>query len=139
MKSGQTEEVRIPAVLGSEKIVRERTGAFAVKAGFGAERIEDIKTAVGEAALNAIEHGLSRDPSGMVIIRLESDREGIRITVSNKGRPFVPPDAKPDIKDKIEGKDRPRGWGLFLIKQLADDVSVKHEDGVTTIAMKFCL
>jgi serine/threonine-protein kinase RsbW len=139
MNSGQTEEVRIPAVLGSEKIVRERAGAFAGVAGFGAERIEDIKTAVSEATLNAIEHGMSHDPSGMVIIRLESDREGMRITVSNKGRPFVAPDVKPDIKDKIEGRDRPRGWGLYLIKELADDVAIKNENGVTTITMNFLL
>jgi serine/threonine-protein kinase RsbW len=139
MNLGQTEEIRIPAVLGSEKTARERAEAFAAGVGFGAERIEDIKTAVNEAALNAIEHGVSRDPSETILVQLASDREGMCITVSNKGRPFVSPGTRPDVRDKIEGKDRPRGWGLYLIKQFADDISVKHENGVTTIAMKFRL
>jgi anti-sigma regulatory factor (Ser/Thr protein kinase) len=29
----------------------------------------------------------------------------------------------PCIENKIEGKDHPRGWGIFLIKSLMNEVS----------------
>ena len=32
----------------------------------------------------------------------------------------------PDIKQKINGVNRPRGWGLFLIQNLMDEVEIKY-------------
>jgi anti-sigma regulatory factor (Ser/Thr protein kinase) len=29
----------------------------------------------------------------------------------------------PSIENKVEGKDKPRGWGLFLIKNLVNEVT----------------
>jgi len=137
MNGASTEELRIPAVPGSEKTARDRVGEFATAAGFGAGRIEDIRTAVSEAALNAIEHGLSGNASETVLIRFFRGSDGVRVTVSSKGRMFRFPADKPNIQEKIEGRSRPRGWGLYLIRELADRVSVAEENGVTTISMEF--
>ena len=139
MKSGLTDEVRIPVILGSEKIARERSASFAAAVGFGEDRIEDIKTAVSEASLNAIEHAAPGDPLDEVVVQFSGDQDGMQIAVMNKGVPFVPKAGKPDIKDKIEGNDRPRGWGLFLIRELADEVEFRNENNVTTVTMKFLL
>jgi len=137
MIAEHVEEFRIPAIPGSEKTARDRAGEFATGAGFVAGRIGDIKTAVSEAALNAIEHGVTGNASETVLIRLFRESDGVRITVSNRGRLFAIPIDKPDMKEKIEGRSRARGWGLYLIRELADRVSIEHEDGVTTISMKF--
>ncbi len=139
MDPAYREEIRIPAVLGSEKDVRERAASFAGAAGFGKERIEDIKTAVSEAVLNAIEHGVSSNAAETVLIRLFRETDGMSVEVASRGKPFSLPDAKPDIGAKIKGTDRPRGWGLYFMKQLADRVSVSYEGGVTRTAMKFLL
>lgn len=133
------EEIQIRKALGSEKIARKRAGSIAAQIGFDPERIEDIKTAVGEATLNAIEHSSRLDPSGTVLVQIDSDRRAMQIAVSSKGRPYVLSDAKPDIAAKIDGRDRPRGWGLFLIRALSDEVEFNDNHDVTTVRMKFLL
>jgi serine/threonine-protein kinase RsbW len=138
-KPRQHGQVRIPKTQGSEKIARDRAGLFAASVGFGAERIEDIKTAVSEASLNAIEHALTPDPSETILIEFEAGEGDMQVSVSSKGQPFVPSEVKPDIGRKLQGKDRPRGWGLFLIRQLADKVEFDSENDRTTVRMKFQL
>lgn len=133
------DEMLIPKKIGSEKSARERAGLLAASMGFPANRIEDIKTAVGEATLNAIEHASSQDSSDTVIVQFDSKGGELEVGVSSKGVPFIPSDIKPDIKAKIEGRDRPRGWGLFLIRALADTFEINNENEFTTVRMKFLL
>ncbi len=136
-KSGRTEEVRIPKILGSEKIARERAAMFAAAIGFDADRIEDIKTAVGEATLNALEHARTDDPSDAVMLTMDNSGEVLEVSIASKGQAFLSAGEKPDIKAKIEGMDRPRGWGLFLIRQLSDQVEFESDNIRTTVRMKF--
>jgi serine/threonine-protein kinase RsbW len=138
-KPKQHGQVRIPKTPGAEKIARDRAGSFAASIGFGADRIEDIKTAVSEASLNAIEHAICHDPSATVLVEFDAGEDGMQVSVSSEGQPFVPSDVKPDIRKKLEGKDRPRGWGLFLIRQLADEVEFDSDGKGTTVRMKFLL
>jgi serine/threonine-protein kinase RsbW len=139
MQPGWTEEIRIPRKMGSEKDAMDRASSFASAIGFGAERIEDIKTAVSEACLNAIEHTPAIDASDVVVVTFLRDESGMQIAVANKGDSFLPTEGKPDIKAKIEGRDRARGWGLFLMRELADEVDIKQEEGTTKLTLKFQL
>ena len=50
-------EVRLPSRLGYEKVAMSTAAAVAKLMGFKPERVEDLKTAVAEACINAIEHG----------------------------------------------------------------------------------
>ncbi len=120
-------------------MARARAELFAGSMGFSPDRVEDIKTAVGEASLNAIEHAAPHDPSDTVLVRFEFERGELAVAVSSKGAPFVPSEGKPDIKTKIEGRDRPRGWGLFLIRSLADKFEITSENEITIVRMKFLL
>ncbi len=135
-EQGRTEETRIASVTGSEKIARDAAARFAAKLGFSAERIEDIKMAVNEACLNAVEHSGS-GPSEEILLRLAAEEGGLTIEVINKGVVPVIPNAAPNIKEKMEGRDRPRGWGVFLMKKLADEASFTSEHGITTVFLRF--
>src|SRR6266511_5443537 len=55
-------ELSFPSELGYEKVAREAVAAFARRLGCDRERVEDLKTALGEACINAIEHGNGRTP-----------------------------------------------------------------------------
>ena len=55
-------DLSIPSELGYERVVREAAASFAHRLGFATERVEDLKTAVSEACLNAIEHGNAQTP-----------------------------------------------------------------------------
>lgn len=100
--------------------------SVASRMGFPADRIDDIKTAVAEATINAIEHGNALDASQRVYIDLVPEAERLHIAVRDQSRtPFpvvddtAPP---PSMDDKLAGLSHTRGWGTFLIQSLVDEV-----------------
>lgn len=124
--TNRTIELYIPSELGWERTAMEAAASVAKLMGFPVERIEDIKTAVSEATINAIEHGNSLDASQKVMIILVPEGETLEINVHDRSStPFEPTgesDAIPDIDDKLAGLSTTRGWGTFLIKSLVDEV-----------------
>jgi len=130
-------EIRIPKMIGSERIAREHVAAFAGSVGFKEDRIEEIKTAVGEAALNAIEYASPNESADTVIVQFWLEQDAVKVSVSSKGLPFTVFDEKPDIRAKVEGRERPRGWGIYLMKQLADTVEFGTESELTSVTMTF--
>ena len=115
-------ELHIPSVMGYEKIAMECAASMAKKMGFTENRIEDLKTAVAEACLNAIEHGNKMDTSTKVGITLTVEESKLQVLVKDQGK-GLDKITVPNIENKIEGKDQPRGWGIFLIKRLMNEVT----------------
>ncbi len=129
-------ELHIPNVLGSEKMVMEQVASVAKEIGFTDNRIEDLKTAVSEACLNAMEHGNAMNTTTKVGISLSINRTKMKVSVEDKGNGIKGKINEPNIDNKIEGKEGPRGWGIFLIKRLIDDIKFEPKsDGgnVTTM------
>jgi serine/threonine-protein kinase RsbW len=121
----RTIELYIPSELGWERTAMEAAASVAKLMGFPAERIEDIKTAVSEATINAIEHGNSLDASQKVLIILVPEGQSLEINVHDRSStPFEPTDSSdaPNLDDKLAGLSKTRGWGTFLIKSLMDEV-----------------
>jgi len=114
-------ELHIPSVMGNEKIAMECAASMAQKMGFTEDRIEDLKTAVAEACVNAMEHGNKMDTSTKVGITLTAEESRLQVTVKDEGKGVGEIDS-PSIERKIEGKDKTRGWGIFLIKSLMNEV-----------------
>jgi serine/threonine-protein kinase RsbW len=122
MTSDNKIELHIPSVMGFEKIAMECAASTAKKMGFTEDRIEDLKTAVAEACLNAIEHGNKMDTSTKVGITLTIEDSRLQVSVRDEGKGIgrIP---TPSIESKVEGEDKPRGWGIFLIKSLVNEVT----------------
>ena len=114
-------ELHIPSVMGFEKIAMECAASMAKKMGFTEDRIEDLKTAVAEACLNAIEHGNEMDTGTKVGITLTVEESRLQVTVKDEGK-GVGEISSHSIESKMEGKDKTRGWGIFLIKSLVNEV-----------------
>ncbi len=114
-------ELHIPSVMGNEKIAMETAASMAKRMGFSEDRIEDLKTAVAEACINAIEHGNKMDATTKVGVTLKAEESSLHVTVKDEGR-GMGKYAHPSIERKIKGKERTRGWGIFLIKRLVDEV-----------------
>ena len=86
-------------------------------------RFERLKTAVSEAAMNAIEHGNHGDPALPVHVRVSRDDREVTVRiVDNGGGKEIPEAETPDLEAKLAGLQKPRGWGLFLIKNMVDDL-----------------
>jgi serine/threonine-protein kinase RsbW len=125
-RSKRALELRIPSELGWERTAMDLAGSVARLMGFPAERVEDIRTAVLEATLNAIEHGNALEAAETVLIVVSPTDERLEITVQDRSsRPLVVPESAfptPNLQDKLDGRSPARGWGMFLIRSLVDEV-----------------
>ena len=121
MKSGSCVEVRIPSELGFEKVAMSTASSMAALMGFSAERIEDLKTAVAEACINAIEHGNQLDASLNVGVILSTTDDELEVKVIDDGAGMDHAPATPDIDRKMMGEEDTRGMGMFLIQALVDE------------------
>src|SRR5205814_1540467 len=81
---------------------------------------EDLRTAVAEACMNAIEHGNNSDAGTRVGIRLTAAPDRLQIAVQDGG-PGPGEVPTPDIESRMAGKTDTRGWGIFLISNLMDE------------------
>ena len=115
-------EIVMDNKLGYERVAMACAASFAKMMGFSDERIEDLKTVVAEAAINAMQHGNKDRPDAKVAISMNFKDEALHITVADNGGGIKDLPPKPDIDRIIEKLDPPTGFGTFLIKQLADEV-----------------
>jgi serine/threonine-protein kinase RsbW len=116
-----TVEVRLPSRLGFEKVAMSSAASVAKLMGFREDRVEDLKTAVAEACINAIEHGnrLNEKLSVGVVLSAGGDKLEVKVIDDGKGMKQQP--ARPDIDRKMHGEEGPRGMGMFLIQALVDE------------------
>jgi serine/threonine-protein kinase RsbW len=121
MRNGSSVEVRIPSELGFEKVAMSTASSMAALMGFSRERIEDLKTAVAEACINAIEHGNRLDDSLNVSVILLNCDDELEVKVIDDGVGMGQEPVCPDIDRKMMGEEDPRGMGMFLIQALVDE------------------
>lgn len=121
MKSGSSVLVHLPSELGYEKVAMSTAASMAALMGFSADRIEDLKTAVAEACINAMEHGnrLDNELSVAIVLSTSNDQLEVKVLDDGAGVQNAPP--RPDIDRKMQGEEDPRGMGMFLIQALVDE------------------
>jgi serine/threonine-protein kinase RsbW len=116
-----TVEVRLPSRLGFEKVAMSTAASVAKLMGFREERIDDLKTAIAEACINAIEHGNRLNEKLSVGVILSAGADALEIKVMDDGKGMNAKPTKPDIDRKMHGEEDPRGMGMFLIQALVDE------------------
>ncbi len=104
--------------------------------GLGEARLERLKTAVAEATMNAMEHGSEYRADRPVSIRVLHSSDRLRVLVTDRGDAGEPaPVEEPDLEAKLEGRQKPRGWGLFLIEKMVDETRVTSGEGEHTLEL----
>ncbi|HWL48844.1 MAG TPA: ATP-binding protein, partial [Acidimicrobiia bacterium] len=99
-------------------------------------RLERLKTAVGETVMNAIEHGNENRSELDVDVQVCANEEAVSVLVSDQGGDRLIPEATvPDLDAKIAGEQTPRGWGLFLIEKMVDEVRSTSDGATHTIEL----
>jgi serine/threonine-protein kinase RsbW len=128
--------VVVPMGEDNELLAANTVEQIARRLSFKPETINQIKTAIVEACINASEHSFSPDQKIYQRFRVESDR--LVITISSRG--VVPtnigsnvvPNQNHEEADLGEGR---RGWGLKLIRTLMDEVEFERVDEGTRLRM----
>ena len=129
-------EFSVPSEEGNERLVISQVEDVVGEV-VGGERLERLKTAIGEAAMNAIEHGNKLDAATPVLVRVTKTRSefSVAITDNGGGAREIPEAETPDIDAKLAGLQKPRGWGLFLIQNMVDDVKNWTEGDQHTVEL----
>ena len=123
------DEFTVPSETGAERLAIERVAAAATRFDLlPAARLEQLKTAVAEAVMNAAEHGNGHRADLPVAVRVSSSVARLEIAVTDQGgdRP-IPEAVEPDLDAKLAGAQSPRGWGLFLIRNMVDELSTSGD------------
>jgi anti-sigma regulatory factor (Ser/Thr protein kinase) len=130
-------ELSVPSEPGNERRAMEVVAGAVKGAGLTEQRLERLKTAVAEATMNAMEHGNGYRAEVPVKIRVLSSEADLSVRITDQGGSPVPdPDKEaPDLEAKLEGLQTPRGWGLFLIKNMVDEMHVTSDESHHTIEL----
>ena len=87
--------------------------------------------------MNAMEHGNNYRSEVPVEIRVWLLEECLLVRIIDRGGSPLPSlDAEtPDLEAKLEGLQTPRGWGLFLIKNMVDEMRVSGNPDHHTVEL----
>ena len=114
--------------------VAETAGEFGVHP----KRVMHLELAIEEAVANICSYAYAVPP-GEVTVKIEKDREYIRIEISDKGVPFDPLALEePDIKSELENREV-GGLGIFLIRRMLDEVhySRRGDENILSLAVRY--
>jgi len=109
--------------VGSLYALRAAVAAHAAKAGLGRQRVYDVTAAAHELAANTVMHG-----AGQGLVRLWTSGQFLLCQVT---------------EDRDAGVAVPwpeeHGHGLWLVGQVADQLSIDHGPAGTTVTARFLL
>ena len=122
---------------GAEREAMVRVASIAQGLGLDGERLERLKTAVSEAAMNACEHGNQGNPDLPIEVSVLADQSKILVRIKDHGGGrSIPDPVIPNLEAKLAGEQSPRGWGLFLIEKMVDKMRTSTDDQYHTIELE---
>jgi anti-sigma regulatory factor (Ser/Thr protein kinase) len=129
-------ELSVPSEPGNERMAMETVAEAVRDLDIRGENLERLKTAVAEATMNAMEHGNHYRAELPVLIAVSASDTQLSVKIEDEGS--GPPTfhaETPDLEAKLKGMQTPRGWGLFLIKNMVDDMEVTGDEHHHTVEL----
>jgi anti-sigma regulatory factor (Ser/Thr protein kinase) len=131
----QSMSFSLPSEPGNERQALAQLEPLLTASWLTGDQRERLNTAVAEATMNAIEHGNHNQPELLVDITASVETETVTVTVSDLGAAAHVGQTNPDLELKLAGLQTPRGWGLFLIENMVDEVDETSDDGQHTVRL----
>jgi serine/threonine-protein kinase RsbW len=120
--------LELPSIPENLTLVRGMLGGVAELLSMDAELLDDLKTAVSEAANNVVMHAYGGDP-GPLSVQLYVSRDGLEVVVRDEGV---------GIAQLAPVDDRLQGVGVPVMQALAERADfVRGETGGTEVRMLF--
>src|SRR5215210_6194379 len=133
MAEGVLREVTLALPMAPEMEIEASKTATAIAESIrmSPDRIDEVRMAVVEACINALEH--SQAPDRKVFVTFQVHPEKLRIMVHDNGVGFSPERREePTMAGKLKAV-RKRGWGLKIIEGLMDEVEIRSDAEGTTV------
>ena len=133
MEKNPTVELKLPILKDMELVATHTSDVVSKHMNLSEEKSAEVSMALIEACINAFEHSETKED---IYIHFIISDENLTIKVIDKGVGFDESAIKlPNIDDKVGSKERKRGWGLMLIKELMDKVDYESDNTGTTLTM----
>lgn len=96
----------------------------------------NLNLVVEEAIANIVMYAYEGKEDENIILTLEKRKDLLQITITDTGIPFDPTGKEaPDVS--LVAEERPiGGLGIFLIKQMMDNVSYRRENGKNILTLQ---
>ena len=89
--------------------------------------------------MNAMEHGNHYNPELPVTLQVLASSDAVAVRISDQGGngklPVREEYEAPDIAAKLAEQQSPRGWGLFLIQNMVDEMHIFSDEKTHTIEL----
>jgi len=121
------DQFSLPSEAGNEREAMNRVMTVVEPLTIPPARLARLKTAVAESTMNAIEHGNHNQPDLPVDIQVLTNNTDLIVRITDRGSVPVPDPIVPDLEAKLAGQQSPRGWGLFLIEKMVDEMRVSGD------------
>lgn len=117
-----------------EHVVKLLAGCCRDYRSYGPRTLVNMRIVVSEALSNAILYGNAGDREKKVWVRARVDAWSVKLQVTDEGPGFD----HSSLPDPRHGTaiDAPGGRGLFLVRQLADDVSFNERGNSITVELR---
>lgn len=126
----------LPMTPEIERDACEKASAVARSMGMSQDKIDEVKIAVIEACLNALQHSKAtlREFELELSILGGAEPEALQISVRDTGVGF----SRTQLEERKPEKPglRKRGWGLQIIEGLMDEVRIESGASGTTVVMR---
>jgi anti-sigma regulatory factor (Ser/Thr protein kinase) len=121
-------EFSLPSAPGNERQAMQRIAEILADEHLPPLHLDRLKTAVAEATMNAMEHGNRYQPDLPVLIQVAESPSAVRVRITDHGGDrTIPETTAPDIDAKLAGLQSPRGWGLYLIRNMVDELNTSSD------------
>lgn len=129
-------EGSVPSAPGNERLAMAQVVEAVAPLNLPPKRLEALRTAVAEATMNAMEYGNQYQADKPVDLQVLATKTAVMVRVTDHGGgQAIPEPETPDLEAKLAGLQTPRGWGLFLIKSLVDEMRVTSDERHHTIEL----
>jgi anti-sigma regulatory factor (Ser/Thr protein kinase) len=126
----------VPSEPGNERQVMQDVATAVEDLALPEAKIEQLKTAVAEATMNAMEHGNRYQPDLTADIEVLASIKQLSVRISDQSSDgIISIPGQPNLEAKLSGEQSPRGWGLFLIQNMVDEMHIHHDEGRHTIEL----
>jgi anti-sigma regulatory factor (Ser/Thr protein kinase) len=109
---------------GTLTVTRHALAAFAERAGLAGRGLQGFVLAADELLTNAVVHG-----GGTGRLRVWVAGQRLHCEVSDTG-PGMPPDRR---RSRLPAADQPCGRGIWLVRRLCDDLTIRTGRNGTTV------
>lgn len=124
------------------RVVLSKVSTHLTAAGLGSSELGTIELALAEALNNVVEHAYPDDMQGRIDLHLHLTSVSLKIHISDRGGAMPGLNLPPGEPARVDvpSKDLPEGgFGWFLIRSLASDLTYARDNGQNHLTLRFDL